>query len=262
MSEKMVILTKEDKVATVTLNRPEFNNAIDLNLVKDLYDAFKDCHHDSSIRSVIFTGNGTMFSAGGDLSLFKKNADNLGPLVTDMTAYFHQAITLMHRMEKPIITAINGTAAGGGLSLAISGDIVISSDQAKFSCAYTAAGLSPDGSMTYVLPRLIGMKKTKELMITNRRFLPDEALNMGMIDEVVKHDQLNKTALDMATTLANGATKAYGAVKSLLAETFSSSLESHLEQEARFLNIRAQSKDGKEGVKAFIEKRKPNFVAD
>ncbi|MBT35099.1 MAG: enoyl-CoA hydratase [Rickettsiales bacterium] len=260
MSDKSVLLVKEKNIATVTLNRPSANNAIDLNLVKDLYEAFKECHHDASIRAVIFTGNGNMFSAGGDLLLFNKNADNLGPLVTDMTTYFHLAITLMQRMEKPIVSAINGTAAGGGLSLALSGDIILSSDQAKFSCAYTAAGLSPDGSMTYVLPRLIGLKRTKELMITNRRFLPDEALNIGMIDQIVSHDELAKVSKDTAINLANGATKAYGAVKSLLAETFSSSLESHLEQEARQLNIRAQSSDGKEGVRAFIEKRKANFT--
>tara|TARA_Y100000590_G_scaffold399758_1_gene483318 strand:- start:177 stop:965 length:789 start_codon:yes stop_codon:yes gene_type:complete len=259
MTDKTVILEKNNRIATVILNRPNSNNAIDLNLVKDLYEAFKDCHHDNTIRSVIFTGNGNMFSAGGDLLLFKENSDNLGSLVTDMTTYFHLAVTLMQRMEKPIVTAINGTAAGGGLSLALCGDIIISSDQAKFSCAYTAAGLSPDGSMTYVLPRLIGIKKTKELMITNRRFLPDEALDIGMIDQVVKHEELMKVSTEIAMNLADGATKAYGAVKSLLAETFSSTLESHLEQEARLLNVRAQSHDGKEGVKAFIEKRKPNF---
>ena len=259
MTDKIVLLEKENKFAIVTLNRPDANNAIDLNLVKDLYEAFKECHHDDSIRAVIFTAKGKMFSAGGDLVLFNKNAANLGPLVTDMTTYFHLAVTLMQRMEKPIVTAINGTAAGGGLSLALSGDIIISSDQAKFSCAYTAAGLSPDGSMTYVLPRLIGLKKTKELMITNRRFLADEALSMGMIDQVVEHNELLKVSMDTAENLSNGATKAYGAVKTLLADTFSSSLESHLEQEARNLNIRAQSHDGKEGVKAFIEKRKPNF---
>ena len=260
MSDKTVLLIKKSNVATVTLNRPSANNAIDLNLVKDLYEAFKDCHHDPSIRSVIFTGNGNMFSAGGDLLLFNKSADNLGPLVTDMTTYFHLAVTLMQRMEKPIVTAINGTAAGGGLSLGLSVDIIVSSDAAKFSCAYTAAGLSPDGSMTYVLPRLIGLKRTKELMITNRRFLPEEALNIGMIDQVVPHDDLQKVTEEIAHNLANGATKAYGAVKLLLSETFSSTLESHLEQEARHLNIRAQSNDGKEGVKAFIEKRKPIFT--
>ena len=160
-----------------------------------------------------------MFSAGGDLLLFNKSADNLGPLVTDMTTYFHLAVTLMQRMEKPIVTAINGTAAGGGLSLALSGDIIVSSDAAKFSCEYTAAGLSPDGSMTYVLPRLIGLKRTKELMITNRRFLPEEALNIGMIDQVVPHDDLQKVTEEIAHNLANGATKAYGAVKLLLSET-------------------------------------------
>lgn len=259
MSDKTVILKKNNNIAIVTLNRPDKANTINLDLVKDLYDAFKDCHHDDNIRAVVFTGNGSMFSAGGDLSAFLAASDNLGSLVTDMTTYFHLAVTLMHRMEKPIVVAINGTAAGGGLSLALSGDIIISSDNAKFSAAYTAAGLSPDGSMTYIMPRLIGLKKTKELMITNRRFSAEEALNIGLIDQVVKQDELDKVALETAKTLSEGATKAYGAVKKLLADTFSSTLESHLEQEARSLNIRAQGHDGREGVKAFIEKRKPNF---
>ena len=203
MSKKTVLLEKQNSIATVTLNRPDANNAIDLALVKDLYDAFKDCHHDNDIRAVLFAANGKMFSAGGDLSLFNKSSDNLGPLITDMTTYFHLAVTLMQRMQKPIITSINGTAAGGGLSLALSGDIIVSSDQAKFSCAYTAAGLSPDGSMTYVLPRLIGIKKTKELMLTNRLFLPDEALNLGMVDQVVDHDKLASCRQNRAPGLRN-----------------------------------------------------------
>jgi 2-(1,2-epoxy-1,2-dihydrophenyl)acetyl-CoA isomerase len=259
MSKNTVILNKDNTIATVTLNRPDNANTINLDLVKDLYESFKECHHDESIRAVIFTAKGAMFSAGGDLDSFVEKADNLGPFITDMTTYFHLAVTLMHRMEKPIIVAINGTAAGGGLSLALSGDIVISADNAKFSAAYTAAGLSPDGSMTYIMPRLIGLKRTKELMITNRRITANEALDMGLIDRVVKHEDLQKTAMDMALNLSKGATKAYGAVKTLLADTFSSSLESHLEKEARSLNIRAQGHDGKEGVKAFVEKRKPDF---
>lgn len=259
MSEKTVILEKNNAIATVTLNRPDNANTINLDLVKDLYSAFKECHHDEAIRAVIFTAKGAMFSGGGDLGSFVKETDNLGPFITDMTTYFHLAVTLMHRMEKPIVVAINGTAAGGGLSLALSGDIIISVDSAKFSAAYTAAGLSPDGSMTYIMPRLIGLKKTKELMITNRRFTANEAFDMGLVDQVVKQEDLEKTAMDMAINLSKGATKAYGAVKTLLADTFSASLESHLEQEARALNIRAQGHDGKEGVKAFIEKRKPNF---
>ena len=259
MLERTVMLKKNNAIAIVTLNRPDNANTINLDLVKDLYDAFKECHHDESIRVVIFTAKGAMFSGGGDLGSFVKESDNLGPFITDMTTYFHLAVTLMHRMEKPIVVAINGTAAGGGLSLALSGDIIISADTAKFTAAYTAAGLSPDGSMTYIMPRLIGLKKTKELMITNRRFTANEALDMGLIDQVVKHEDLEKTVMDMAISLSKGATKAYGAVKTLLADTFSSSLESHLEQEARLLNIRAQGHDGKEGVKAFIEKRKPDF---
>ena len=255
----MVILEKNNAIATVTLNRPDNANTINLDLVKDLYSAFKECHHDEAIRAVIFTAKGAMFSGGGDLGSFVKETDNLGPFITDMTTYFHLAVTLMHRMEKPIVVAINGTAAGGGLSLALSGDIIISVDSAKFSAAYTAAGLSPDGSMTYIMPRLIGLKKTKELMITNRRFTANEAFDMGLIDQVVKQEDLEKTAMDIAINLSKGATKAYGAVKTLLADTFSASLESHLEQEARNLNIRAQGHDGKEGVKAFVEKRKPNF---
>ena len=123
MSKKCVLLEKNNNVAVVTLNRPDNANTFNLDLVKDLYSAFKDCHHDENVRAVIFTGNGSMFSGGGDLQSFLAEKDNLGPLITDMTTYFHLAVTLMHRMEKPIVVAINGTAAGGGLSLALSGDM-------------------------------------------------------------------------------------------------------------------------------------------
>ena len=176
-----------------------------------------------------------------------------------MTNYLHGAIARMAKMNAPVVVAVNGTAGGGGLSLAISGDIVISSESAKYTLAYTKAGLSPDASSTFYLPRLIGMRRARELMLTNRMLSAKEAYEIGMIDKVVSDDRLMEVAIKQAQDFASGATQAYGSVKKLLNMSFSNGLETQMDHEGIMISENGSSNDGQEGMLAFSEKRKPEF---
>jgi 2-(1,2-epoxy-1,2-dihydrophenyl)acetyl-CoA isomerase len=169
------------------------------------------------------------------------------------------ATSRFSRMRAPLVVAVNGTAAGAGMSLAVSGDLVLAADVAKFTMAYTAAGLSPDGSSSYFLPRLIGLRRTQELMLTNRRLSAQEAFEWGLVNRVVAADDLQQQARALAAQLAQGPTRAFGTVKRLLNESFTGTLETQMELEARGIAAMAGTPDGREGIQAFLEKRKPSF---
>lgn len=254
-----ILFEKNNGIATITLNRPDAANGINLQMAKELLSAAIDCDDDDSVRAVIITGNGKMFCAGGDLKSFATVGDNISSLLKELTVNLHGAITRFARMDAPVIIAVNGTAAGAGFSLAVAGDMVLAADSAKFTMAYTAAGLSPDGSASYFLPRLIGLRKTQELMLTNRRLSAEEALDWGAINRVVTAGELMTEAKDLASQLANGPTRAYGMVKKLLQCSFNNGLETQLDLEAVGIASMTKLADGKEGVTAFMEKRAPNY---
>ena len=246
-------------VATVALNRPEAANGIDLALGRELMLVAIECDEDPAIRAVVLTGTGKMFCAGGDLKSFAAHGDRLPVALKELTVYLHAATSRFARMQAPLVTAVNGMAAGAGMSLAVAGDLVLAGESAQFTMAYTAAGLSPDGSSTYYLPRLIGMRRTQELMFLNRRLSAQEALDWGLVSRVVSDADLASEARALALQLAAGPTRAFGTVKKLLVESFSGTLETQMELEARGIAAMAGTEDGREGVKAFLEKRKPEF---
>ena len=248
-----------DGVATITLDRPDAANAIDLALGRELMHAAIRCDEDASVRAVLLTGAGKMFCAGGDLKSFAAQGDALPATLKELTTYLHAATSRFARMNAPLVVAVNGTAAGAGFSIAISGDLVVMAESAKLTMAYTAAGLSPDGSSTWFLPRLVGMRRAQELMLTNRRLSAAEALDWGLVNQVVPDAELAATAGALARQLAAGATRAFGTVKSLLASTFSESLETQMELEARGIAAMAGGGDGREGIEAFVAKRAPKF---
>jgi len=248
-----------DGVATITLNRPDAANAIDLALARELMQVAIRCDEDPSVRAVLLTGAGKMFCAGGDLKSFAAQGDRLPSLLKEITTNLHAATSRFARMAAPLVVAVNGTAAGAGFSIAISGDLVVMAESAKLTMAYTAAGLSPDGSSTWFLPRLVGMRRAQELMLTNRRLSAAEALAWGLVNQVVPDAELASTAMALARQLAAGATRAFGTVKTLLASTFSESLETQMELEARGIAAMAGGADGREGIEAFVAKRAPKF---
>lgn len=259
MSDKL-LFEMRGAVALLTFNRPDKANAMDLEFMQDLMRAAIRCDEDRAVRAVVVTGNGRFFSAGGDLSAFAE-AEDVGQLLKEMTTYFHAAISRFARMNPPLIAAVNGPAAGAGFSFAAASDLVIAAESAKFVSAYTAANNSPDGSSTFFVPRLVGMRRAMELMLTNRTLSAAEALEWGLINRVVADDELMDAALELAEELAAGATLSFGAVKRLLQESFSDTLETQMEREARSIAELAQTNDGVEGRTAFFEKRKPNFTA-
>jgi 2-(1,2-epoxy-1,2-dihydrophenyl)acetyl-CoA isomerase len=259
MAYETLTLEVSDHVAKLTLNRPDAANAIDLKLGQELMDASIRCDEDASIRAVLLTGAGRMFSAGGDLKSFAAYGDGLPAGLKTLTSYLHAAIAKLARMDAPLVTAVNGVAAGAGMSLAAAGDLVLAAESAKFTMAYTAAGLSPDGSSTYFLPRLIGMRRTQELMVTNRRLSAAEAAEWGLVTRVVPDADLMKEAQELARGLAEGPTRAYGSVKRLLLESFGGTLETQMERETREICDNGRSADGREGIQAFLEKRPPSF---
>jgi 2-(1,2-epoxy-1,2-dihydrophenyl)acetyl-CoA isomerase len=247
-------------VATITLNRPNAANSINIPMAQELNDASIRVYSDASIRAVIITGNGKMFSAGGDLASFAAYGEKIADGLRTITTALHGATSNFTRMDKPVITAINGTAAGAGFSLAIAGDFAISADTAKYTLAYTGAGLSPDGSSSYVLPRLVGMRKSMELMITNRVLSAQEALDWGLVSEVVPIEDLMVRANELALQLASGPSIAYGQVKNLLLNSFQNGYETQLQLETDGIASMAATNDGREGIAAFLEKRKPSFT--
>jgi 2-(1,2-epoxy-1,2-dihydrophenyl)acetyl-CoA isomerase len=172
----------------------------------------------------------------------------------------HRAISTFARMDAVLITAVNGTAAGAGFSIAVTGDLVLAAESASFTMAYTRVGLSPDGSSSYFLPRLIGVTKTKELMLTNRTLSAQEASQWGLVTEVVPDDQLAARTDALADQMAATASGSNGGVKALMLSTFSAGLEEQMEIEGRLIAERANSADGREGVDAFMAKRKPEFA--
>ena len=183
----------------------------------------------------------------------------MSSLLKEITTFLHAAISQFTRMPAPVIAAVNGTAAGAGFSLVCATDFAISAESAKFSMAYTQAGLTPDGSSTFFMPRLIGTRRTLELMITNRRLSAEEALDWGLVNQVVPDEELQATATDLARRLAEGATSAFGATKKLVAGSFEQSLETQMELESRAITQASRGPEAKEGIGAFFEKRKPDF---
>lgn len=260
MEYQTLLLNIENNIATITLNRPDAANAMNPIMAKELSDVAIVCDESPEIRAVVITATGKMFCAGGDLSAFADAGDAVSSVMKQMAGDLHMGISRLSRMNAPVIAAVNGTAAGAGFSLAIAADLVVSVDTAKYVMAYTNAGLSPDGSSTYFLPRRIGDRRARELMLTNRVLTAEEALSWGLINTVVSEDELNETVAKLAKKLSTGPTLAYGQVKSLLNASFDNGLETQMELETRGIASMSRSHDGQEGIASFLAKRKPEFT--
>ena len=245
-------------VATITMNRPEAANALDLQMAKDLFYASIECDENPEIRAVVLTGAGKLFSGGGDLGFFAKQ-DNIQKTLKEMTGFLHAGISRLVRMNAPLIAAINGTAGGAGFSLVCMADMAIMADSAKLTLAYTGAGLTPDGSSTYFLPRIVGLRRAIELAVTNRRLTAEEALEWGLVNQVVPKEDVLSTATDLAKKLAQGPTIAYGKAAQLMRESLENSFETQMEFEAQTIVNVTRSEDTQEGISAFLEKRRPVF---
>jgi 2-(1,2-epoxy-1,2-dihydrophenyl)acetyl-CoA isomerase len=248
-----------DHVAHITLNRPDAANSINEEMGKDLMHAALRCDEDPEIRAVLISGSGKIFSGGGDLKAFSAKGDQLPYHIKEITTYLHAAMSRLTRMDAPVVAAVHGAVAGAGMSIAIACDIVIAAETTRFMVAYTRAGLVPDGSSTYFLPRIVGLKRALELTLTNRMFSAQEALQWGLITRVVPENELLAQARDVAVQLANGPTRAYGVSKRLLHSGWSETLETQMENESQAIANSARTRDALEGITAFLEKRPPRY---
>jgi 2-(1,2-epoxy-1,2-dihydrophenyl)acetyl-CoA isomerase len=248
-----------DNVAHITLNRPDAANSINEEMGKDLMYAALRCDEDPEIRAVLISGAGKIFSGGGDLKAFTAKGDQLPYHIKEITTYLHAAMSRLTRMDAPVVAAIHGAVAGAGMSIAIACDIVVAAETTRFMVAYTRAGLVPDGSLTYFLPRIVGLKRALELTLTNRMFSAQEALQWGLVTHVVPDNELIAQARAIAVQLAAGPTRAYGISKRLLHSGWTETLETQMENESQAIANSARTADASEGIKAFLEKRPPKY---
>jgi 2-(1,2-epoxy-1,2-dihydrophenyl)acetyl-CoA isomerase len=256
-----LIFEIRDNVGHITLDRPDAANALDLAMVTELEEVSLRCDEDPSVRAVLMTGAGKLFCGGGDLKAFAAQPpDNLPAYLKKITFYLHKAVHRFARMKAPMVVAVNGNAGGGGMSLALSGDIVLAAESARFTMAYTRVGLSPDGSSSYFLPRLIGLRRTMELALTNRVLSAREAETIGLITRAVPDGELAQQAESLANELAAGATAAFGGVKRLLYATANTTLDEQMELESETIADTARTADAREGIASFLAKRTPKFT--
>ena len=263
MSYETIEFKMQSAVAHVILNRPKAFNALSMTMSKELCDLSIKLSEDDAVRCVVITGNGdTAFCAGGDVPGFAQQLENLPAYIKEMTTYLHMAISRFAWMRAPVVAAVNGVAAGAGLSLCACTDLAIAVESASFTSAYTKIGLSPDGSSTYFLPRLIGTRRTAELYLTNRVLNAQEALDWGLINQVVPADEFRTEVEKLANKIAEGAPLAHGAVKKLLMMSLNDSLESQMERETRSIAALGRTTDGHAGIQAFVNKEKPSFTGN
>lgn len=261
MEFSTILLDIRNKVAQITLNRPDAANTINADLLKDLLSALDHCEGNRGIRAIMISGAGKLFSGGGDLKTFSAAGVDLPALVRMGAAHFHHAISRLSRMNIPTVAAVHGAVAGGGLGLAVACDIVVAAETTRFTVGYTRAGLTPDGGSTWFLPRLIGLKRALELTLTNRSFTAGEALAWGMISRVAPDDDLLTEAGKIVSELATGPTRAFGAAKRLLYNGWGETLESQMEAEAEEISKASGGREAREGIRAFLEKRTPDFTS-
>ena len=260
MGYENILFDVSEGIATITLNRPKAFNALNEDLGIELGDALHICDESYSIRVVVITGSGRAFCAGGDVKSFSEHMDTIDSHIMRLTGIIHSSISLMARMKKPVICAVNGMAAGGGMSLALAGDLILATQSAKFIMAYTQIGASPDGSSSFTLPRIIGVKKALELTLLNPLLTAQEALVWGIVNQIFPDDRFTHEVNAIATRLAQGPTIAYGQAKALFYNSMQETLETQMHNEALSLAACGHTQDLKEGVVAFMEKRLPHFT--
>ena len=255
MTYRNLIVERRDGVATVTLNRPDAFNALNLALGREIFDAVLELDEDRSVRCVVVTGSGRAFCAGGDVKDFVDQLPRIGAHIKELTTYLHGAVSRLVRSPKPVIMAVNGVAAGGGLSFALSGDLVIAAESARFTMAYSKIAATPYGSSSYFLPRLIGLRRALELYLTNRVLSAREAVEWGLVTRVVPDAELQTAVGALADELAAGPTLAIGGAKRLFHQSTWESLETQMELEAQAIAASGRTEDFAAGIRAFAAKQ-------
>ncbi|HXY94671.1 MAG TPA: enoyl-CoA hydratase-related protein [Acidimicrobiia bacterium] len=254
-----VLLDVRDGVAHLTLDRPEAANGIDAGMAQDLMAATVEIGLDDRVRAVLLSGSGARFCGGGDVKAFAALGDDLPAHIRGLIPALHTAITSLVRGDAPVVAAVHGSAAGAGLGLVGASDLVVAGESTRFVMAYTGVGLTPDGSSSWFIPRLVGLRRALELTLTNRVLTAEEARDWGIVTTVVPDDDVMGTATALAERLADGPRAAQAAAKRLLHTSLEESLETHLAREADAIVAAAATDESNEGLNAFVEKRAPGY---
>jgi 2-(1,2-epoxy-1,2-dihydrophenyl)acetyl-CoA isomerase len=254
-----ISLSIDNHIAHLSLDAPTTGNSLTYKFSQEILAAVLHLSENKDVRAIILRAEGNFFCVGGDLKSFHDNIDHLSQSIHAITVNLHSAIMYLHKYCAPVVCAIQGTVAGGGIGLALCGDHILTAEHVKFNLAYTNAGLSPDCSTSYMLPRLIGLRKTQDLMFNNTTLTAQEALNIGLTSQITSAEELDEKALEIAQKWASGPVTAYRQVKTLLSSSFDNSMEKQLLAEANGIGLSAKT-DGKKGIEAFVKKQKPNFT--
>ena len=254
---KDLLLERKGNVAIVTLNRPEVMNAFSVEMREGLAEIFEGFAEDDEVRAVVITGAGGAFSAGGDIKGWGDLKDD--NRMKTLMGFAHRAVKAITSLEKPVIAMVNGNAVGAGCNLALLCDLVIASENARFGEVFVKVGLGPDWAGAYLLPRLVGITKAKELLFTGKIVGAKEALEMGLITDVVPSEKLEETVMKLAEKLSQSATKAIGMTKIFLQKAWGMDLKNALEYEAFVQMELVKTVDHQDAVKAFLNKQKPVF---
>lgn len=246
-----------DGVATITLNRPDVYNALNDEITFELQDALKAVAKDEKVRVVVLTGEGKAFCSGQDLKAASGNQKR--SFLQSLHKRYNPIIRAMRALPKPIICRLNGVAAGAGCSLALACDMIVASEEATLIEVFINIGLVPDSGSSYFLPRLTGMAKAFELCAMGSRVKAEEALALGLVNKVVPTEKLDEAVKGYTDYFAKAPTKAIGLIKKMLAKSATATLDEMLDYEAYCQEIAGSTHDYQEGVKAFLEKRKPDF---
>jgi 2-(1,2-epoxy-1,2-dihydrophenyl)acetyl-CoA isomerase len=258
MSYQFLKYAVAEGVATITLNRPDVYNALNDEITFELQDALKAVAKDDAVRVVVLTGEGKAFCSGQDLKAASGNQKR--SFLQSLHKRYNPIVRAMRNLPKPIVGRINGVAAGAGCSLALACDVIVASEEATLIEVFINIGLVPDSGSSYFLPRMIGMPKAFEMCSMGSRVKASEAAAIGLINRAVPADQLDATVKSYTDYYATAPTRSIGIIKKMLNKSTTSTLEDMLEYEAYCQEIAGSSHDYKEGVQAFLEKRKPNFL--
>ncbi len=257
MNYSAILYSISNNILTITFNRPDVFNAANEQMKKELLDAFKQAEKDANVRCIVLRGAGEKaFCSGQDLKEYQESKSSMKEILEQG---YNPIIKQMRAIEKPIIGMINGVAAGAGFSFALACDMRIMSDKAKLIQAFVRIGLVADSGSHWFLPRLVGTAKAFEFAATGKDISAAEALEVGLVNSIAPHTELEKVTYELAEKLANGATKAIGIIKRTLNKSLTMSFDELLAYEAMMQEVASHTSDHKEGVKAFIEKRAPKF---
>jgi 2-(1,2-epoxy-1,2-dihydrophenyl)acetyl-CoA isomerase len=255
-----VALAVTDGVAHLRLVRAAARNAIDPAMVAALGGAARACGDDPSVRAVLIAAEGPAFTVGGDLRYLASRTDDLDDALEAMIPDYHRALARLAALDVPVVCAVQGAAAGGGLGLACIGDLVLASEDAVFTAAFARLGVSGDGGSTWFLPRLVGLRRAQELEIGARVLTAAEALEWGLVTRVVPRAELEAEAQALAARLAAGPTIALARIRRLLRDSWGATLEQQLDAERASMKVCGGTADAREGVRAFVERRQPKFT--